>query len=141
MAKYKTKGLIAKFATANPPTTQTIIQLGDSSLEFGERDALINVTTHDTSTGTHEFLDPGFKSPASFSGEILYDPADQVHEDIRSAFESGNDRYLLLTLPDTGAATILFKCRVKSMSMPLPVMGKMVLNVQLEGLASTTFTP
>lgn len=139
MAKYKTKGVIAKIAAANPPTT-AIVQLGDSTLELGERDALINATTHDTSTGTHEFLDPGFKTPASFNGEILYDPADAVHEVIRAAHDAGTSLYFECTLPDAGAAKFLFQCRVKNCGLPLPVMGKLTLNVTLEGLAATTFT-
>jgi hypothetical protein len=139
MAKFKTKGLIAKIGTVNPPIT-AIVQLGDSTLDLGERDALINATTHDTSTGTHAFLDPGFKSPASFSGEILYDPADTVHEVVRAAHAAGTTLYLLITLPDTGAAEFLFPCRVRNLSLPLPVMGKLMMNIDCEGLEGTTFT-
>lgn len=139
MAKFKTKGLQARIGASASPTT-LIVALGDSTLELGERDALINATTHDTSTGTHEFLDPGFKSPASFSGEMLYDPADAVHEVIRAAHDAGTTLYLKLTLPDTGAAIFEFTVRVRNLSLPLPVMGKLSLNVTLEGLAGTTFT-
>ena len=139
MAKFKTKGMTAKIGASASPTT-AIVALGDSTLELGERDALINATTHDTSSGTHEFLDPGFKSPASFSGEILYDPADSVHEVIRAAHNAGTTLYLLITLPDTGAATFEFSGRVRNLTLPLPVMGKLSLNVTFEGLAGTTFT-
>jgi hypothetical protein len=139
MAKFKTKGLVAKIGAVNPPTT-TVIQMGDSTLDLGERDALINATTHDTSTGTHEFLDPGFKAPASYSGELLYDPADSVHEVIRAAHAAGTTMFLLLTLPDAGNAEFLFSGRVRNLSLPLPVMGKLSMNVDFEGIAATTFT-
>lgn len=138
MAKFKTKGLIAKIGNVNPPTT-AIVALGDSTLELGERDSLIQATTHDSALGTHEFLDPGFKAPASFSGEILYDPADTVHEVIRAAHAAGTTMYLELTLPDTGSATFLFGGRVRNVSLPLPIMGKLVINVDFEGTGATTF--
>ena len=139
MAKFKTKGFIAKIGASNPPTT-AIVALGDSTLELGERDALLDVTTHDSTTGVHEFLDNGFKSPASFNGEIIYDPADTVHEVIRAAHEAGTTLYLLAILPDTGAAQFVFAGRVRNLNLPLPVQGKLTLNVTFEGTAATTFT-
>lgn len=139
MAKFKTKGTIAKIGAANPPTT-TIVAMGDVTLNLGDRDALVQVTTHDSSTGIHEFLDQGFAAPPSFSGEIMYDPADTVHEVIRAAHAAGTSLYLKVTLPDTGAADILFPGRVKSLSIPLPVMGKLVMSFEFEGTGAYTFT-
>lgn len=138
MAKFKTKGWTLKVGAVNPPTT-LLTQLGDGTLELGERDALIQSTTHDTTTGTHEFLDPGFKAPASCSGEYLYDPADTVHEVVRAAHDAGTTLYLLATLPDAGAATYLFSMRVQNLGIPFPVMGKLMVNYSFEGLAGTTF--
>ncbi len=138
--KFKTKGLVAKIGITSPPST-AIVALGDSTLELGERDSLIQSTTHDSPSGTHEFLDPGYKAPASFSGEILYDPADTVHELIRAAHAAGTTLYLLLALPDTGNAEFLFGGRVRNLSLPLPIMGKLVINVDFEGTGATTFTP
>ena len=140
MAKFKTKGFGLKLGASNPPTT-AVTQLGDSTVDLGDRDAAINVTTHDTSGGVHELLDPGFKSPIKLSGEVLYDPADTVHEVLVAAHEAGTLLYFLATLPDTGAETFLAQCRVQSVSMPLPVMGKLAINVVLEGMAATTRTP
>lgn len=138
MAKFKTKGTDAKIGASNPPTT-SIVAMGDVTLNLGDRDALMNVTTHDSSTGIHEFIDQGFASPPSFSGEIMYDPADTVHEVIRAAHQAGTTLYLKVTLPDTGAATYLFPGRVKSLSIPLPVMGKLVMSLEFEGTAAYTF--
>jgi len=139
MAKFKTKGTDAKIGVANPPTT-SIVAMGDVTLNLGERDALTQVTTHDSTTGIHEFLDHGFASPPSFSGEIMYDPADTVHEVIRAAHQAGTSLYLKVTLPDAGNATYLFPGRVKSLSIPLPVLGKLVMSIEFEGTAAYVFT-
>lgn len=139
MAKFKTKGMAALIGATNPPTT-AIIQLGDSTLELGERDPLEKVTTHDSTTGIHDFLDQGYASPPSFTGEIVYDPADSVHEVIRAAHAAGTTLYLKITLPDTGNAVIVFPGRVTSLSLPLPVMGKLTLNMKFDGTGAYTFT-
>lgn len=137
--KFKAKGLILKVGASNPPTT-AVVQLGDSNIDCGEREGLLDVTTHDNTTGVSEMLDNGFKTPLSISGEILWDPADAVHEVLRAAQDAGTSLYALAILPDTGAAQFLASVRVKSLGIALPVKGKLSANVTLEGLASTTFT-
>jgi predicted secreted protein len=139
MAKFKAKGLIVKIGASNPPTT-AVAQLGDSTLNLGEREAAVDVTTHDNSTGTVELMDIGFKTPLSFEGEIIWDPADTVHEVMRAAHDAGTLLYILVILPDTGAAQFIAQVRVKGISAPLPVKGKLSANVSIEGMASTTFT-
>ena len=139
MAKFKSKGLIAKIGAFNPPTT-AIVQLGDSTLNLGDREAAVDITTHDNTTGTVDMLDVGFKSPLTFDGEILYDPADAVHEVMRAAHDAGTALYILVILPDSGAAQFIASVRVKSISLPLPVKGKLSANISIEGMASTTFT-
>lgn len=138
MAKFKTKGLIFKFGASNPPST-SVAQCGDGTINFGEREALLDVTTHDNSTGVSEMLDNGFKTPMSFDCELMFDPADSQHEAIRAAQESGATNYVQLVLPDTGAATLTAAIRVKSFSVPMPVKGKLVANISVEGLAATTY--
>lgn len=138
MAKFKTKGWSIKIGVSAVPTTP-ITQLGDGTLDLGERDALINSTTHDTTSGIHEQLDPGFKGCASLAGEYLYDPADTVHEVVRAAHAAGTTLYVICTLPDTGTATFSFTVRVKSLSIPFPVMGKLAINYSFEGLSAETF--
>ena len=139
MAKFKSKGLSALIGASNPPTT-AILQLGDGNIDLGEREGLIDVTTHDNSTGVTEQLDNGFKTPMSFSGEILYDPADSVHEVIRAALDAGTALYIKLVLPDTGAATFIAACRVKSFGVAVPVKGKLSAQLSVEGMGATTFT-
>lgn len=137
MAKFKSKGLIFKFGASNPPT-QTVAQCGDGTLNLGEREGAIDVTTHD-STNT-ELMDNGFKTPFSFDGELLFDPADTNHEALRAALDSGATNYALLILPDTGAAQIVGPCRVKSFSVPVPVKGKLSAQVSIEGMSAGTYT-
>lgn len=139
MAKFKSKGATLKAEAANPPTV-SVGQLGDFTFDLGEREGLIDVTTHDNATGVAEQLDNGFKTPCSLSGELLYDPAAAVHEVLRSAQDAGTALYFLVTLPDSGAATFLFQGRVKSISMPLPVKGKLSINIMIEGTGAYTFT-
>lgn len=139
MAKFKAKGLSVKIGASNPPTT-AIAQLGDGTLNLGEREAAIDVTTHDNSTGVIDKLDVGFREPISFDGEILWDPDDAVHEVIRAAHAAGTALYLLIILPNTGAAQWLCSVRVKSFTAPLPVKGKLGCNVSIEGMAGDTFT-
>lgn len=140
MAKFKTKGFDLKIGASNPPTA-TLTQLGDGTLELGEREALVDATTHDSSGGIKEFLDTGYKNPPSYSGEFLYDPADAVHEVVRAAHAAGTTLYFKGTLPDTGAAVFLFPVRVRNFSVGLPVQGKLSASITLEGLGAETFTP
>lgn len=139
MAKFKVKGCSLKYgASANPSTV--VGQLGDCTLDLGEREGLVDVTTHDNSSGTTDQLDVGYVSPPSLSGELIWDPADTQHAAIRAAHTAGTAGFALVTLSDTGAATIEFPCRVKSMSAPLPVKGKLACSFVLEGTGAYTFT-
>lgn len=140
MAKFKSKGLQVKIGTSSYVAATTIAQLGDGTLELGEREGLVDVTTHDNTTGTTDQLDVGFKSPLSYSGEILWDPDDVVHELLRSSLEAGTELFCRIILSNTGAAQFDAKVRVKALSSPQPVKGKLGCNVSLEGVGATTFT-
>lgn len=140
-SKFKSKGLIFKFGAANPPTT-VVAQCGDGTLNLGEREALIDVTTHDNATGVTDMLDNGFKAPFSFDGELLFDPDDVTHEAIRAALSSGaTNNYALFILPNTGVAQIVGAVRVKSFTVPVPVKGKLSAQISLEGLGAATYAP
>lgn len=140
MAKFKTKGLQFKFEAANPPTV-VIAQLGDGTLNLGEREALLDVTSHDNSTGETDHLDNGFKAPWSFDAEIYFDPANTGHEALRAAHASpgASDRGMVI-IPDTGAAQITGPCRIKSFSVPVPVKGALKAMISVEGLTAGTYT-
>lgn len=140
MAKIKSKGLVLKFETANPPTV-VIAQLGDGTLNLGERSGALDVTSHDNSTGELDKLDDGFKEPFSFDGELFLDPANSGHEAIRAAHASpaGTERATVI-LPDTGAAQWTGPVRVKSFTIPVPVKGVLKANISIEGMGAATFT-
>ncbi len=138
MSKFKTKGLVFKFGAANPPTATTA-QCGDGSIDFGEREGLIDSTTHDNTDGVSEMLDNGFKTPNSFEMELMWDPDDATHEALRAAQESGATNYGQLVFPNTGNATLTGPVRVKSFGVPMPVKGKLAANVSLEGLGAFTY--
>lgn len=129
-----------KIGTSDYATAVLVAQLGDGTLDLGEREGLVDVTTHDNSTGTTDQLDVGFKAPMSYTGEILWDPANTQHELLRSALEAGTELFMRFILPDAGAAQWDAKVRVKSMSSPAPVKGKLSANISLEGVGASTFT-
>lgn len=137
-SKFKAKGLIFKFGATNPPTA-TVANCGDSTLDFGEREAAIDVTTHDTAGPEVEKLDNGFKDPFSFQGELLWDPDDTTHEAIRAAQASGAAHYAQFVMPNTGTAALSGICRVKSFSVPTPVKGKLAAQIMIEGMGANTF--
>lgn len=136
--KFKAKGLIFKFGATNPPTA-TVAQVGDGTLNFGDREAAIDVTDHNTVGNTTEKLDNGWKEPFSFDGELHWDPDDATHEALRAALESGASNYAQYIIPNTGQAAVTGICRVKSLSAPLPVKGKLALNISIEGMAAGSF--
>lgn len=139
MAKYSAKGTQVYFGSANPPTTQ-VLQIGDIELDLGERSGLLDVTTHDNSTGVRDKQDVGFKEPAKLSFEIIYDPADAVHEDMRASEASYAARNVKIVLPDMGNAQWVGACRVASFVVSAPVADRLTARVSLELLGAFTFT-
>jgi len=140
MAKYAAKGTLVYFATANPPTTQSVLGIEDVEIDLGERDPLLDMTTHDNSTGVREKQDNGLKQPAKLTLSILYDPADAVHEDLRGAEQTYAAKYVKLTLPDSGAASWVGACRVASFVIGAPVDGKLTARVVIDLIGAFTFT-
>ena len=137
--KYSAKGTILYFGSANPPSTQ-VLQIGDIELDLGERVGLADVTTHDNTTGVREKLDVGFKEPAKVSFDIVYDPADAVHEDMRLVELTYAVRYAKIVLPDAGTAQWVGSARVSSFNIGAPVADKLTAKVVLELLGAFTFT-
>lgn len=135
MAKYKTKGCILKVGVANPPTV-VLGQLGDSTIDLGARAALQDSTTHDNTSGTFDKLDVGFIEPPKISGDIMYDPADSQHETIRAAHQAGTLLYYQLILPTTPPKPFTFQGRVSGFSIPVPVNGKLMGNLSVDGVGA-----
>lgn len=139
MAKYPAKGALVYFAAANPPTV-LIGQMGDAEFDTGERDGLLDSTTHDTSL-TRDKLDNTLKQPAKLSGDIIYDPAAVDHEGLRAQQESGASGYFCkVVLPDAGAAQWIFPARCAMFVIGLPVADKMSAKISIEGKGANAFT-
>lgn len=139
MAKYAAKGTKVYFGSANPPTTE-VLNLQDIELDTGERDSLLDTSDHNNTDGVHSKLDNGWKSPAKLSFEIEYDPADTVHEDMRSCEATYAARNVKIVLPDSGNAQWVGACRVASFTIGAPVAEKLTARVALELLGAFTFT-
>jgi len=135
--KYKTKGSTLKFGASNPPTA-VVGQLGDSTFDPGERVSTLATTTHDNTTGILDKLDPGFQNPPSLEGEIVVDPNDTVHEALRAAQFSGASNYAQLILTNSTNSKFTWACRVKRFGIPIPVHGKLVAQISIEGLGGAT---
>jgi len=101
MAKYSAKGVIVKYAATATPTTE-ITQKAEVSFEDGDR-TLIDTTTHETTTA-RSYSDSGLRDTFAVGLRLLLDPADTIHELIRSHHNAGTIGYLTLVLPDAGAA-------------------------------------
>lgn len=99
--KFAAKGAIAKYAATATPTT-TIDNLLEVSITVGAR-GMINTTTHGSTTTKDHMVEP-LRETNEVSGKIMYDPADTIHELMRSHHSAGTLGYLTLVLPDAGAA-------------------------------------
>ncbi len=137
--KYPAKGALVYFGTANPPTT-LIGQMGDAEFDTGERDGLLDSTTHDTSL-VRDKLDNTLKQPPKLGGEILYDPASTEHEILRSKQAAHSTvMYCKVVLPDAGNAQWIFPARCASFVVGLPVADKMSAKIAIEGMGAEAFT-
>ena len=139
MSKYSAKGTVVYFGSANPPTNQ-VLQIHDVDLDLGERVGLLDTTSHDVTGDTKTKLDAGWKEPAKLSFELDYDPADSVHNDMRTVHETYAVRYVKIVLPDTGNAQWVGAARVASFQVGSPVSDRLTVKVTVELLGAFTFT-
>lgn len=139
MAKYAAKGTKVYFGTASPPTTQ-VLNLKDVELDLGDRIGLLDTADHNDTTGIRTKIDSGWKEPARISFEIDYDPADTVHEDMRSTHATYAARNVKIDLPDAGAASWTGACRVSSFAIGAPVADKLTARVTIDLLGAFAFT-
>lgn len=139
MAKYSSKGTKVYFGTASPPTTE-VVNLEGVEIDLGERIGLLDTSDHNNTTGIRSKLDAGWKEPAKLSLDIMYDPADTVHEDLRLCELTYAARNVKVVLPDAGNAEWVGACRVASFSIAAPVDGKLTARVSIELLGAFTFT-
>ncbi len=99
--KYSAKGIVIKAAATAVPTT-VVAQLKTIAMNVGDV-ALIDVTTHDSTT-TKDFIHPGLRDTLEVDVTMVWDPADTIHELIRSSHGTGILLYVTVILTDAGNA-------------------------------------
>lgn len=138
MAKFKSKGAILKYAATATPTTE-VAQILGLSLEDGDRN-LLDSTTHDNTTAK-SYLDSGLRDTRGIGLRILLDPADTIHELLRSHQDAGTTGYAAIVLPDTGAAQWTGPVQVVSYQVSeMTAEGLLEANLRLKFLSVETFT-
>jgi predicted secreted protein len=108
------------------------------SFTFGQgQTELIDVTTLDSSS-YREFVN-GFKDADEISAEIIYDPADTVHEYIRTN-HGGTAKAMGVVLSDTGNATFTFNALITQVSFPVDKDGPIRMSVTFKPTGAISFT-
>jgi hypothetical protein len=138
MAKYKAKGVILKFGATAAPTA-VVTNKAEVGLDDGDRQ-LLDSTTHENAT-TKSWLDSGLRDTFGLACRLLLDPADTVHELLRSAHNTGTTHYATLVLPDAGAAEWTGPVVVTSYQVPgMTPDGLLEVNVRIKFVDAETFT-
>lgn len=104
MAKFAAKGWVAKYAATATPTT-SITNLKSVRLTGGARQ-MLDATTHESTT-TKDYIPSPLRDTNEAILRFLYDPADTIHELVRSHWSAGTKGYLTLISPDTGNANFV----------------------------------
>lgn len=137
--KIAAKGAILKYAATASPIT-TIDNLVEVSLTVGPR-GLINTTTHGSAT-TKDYIAEPLRDTNEISGKILYDPADTIHELMRSHHAAGTTGYMTIVLPDAGAAQWALSGVLTVFSIPSlnPESGRLEVDFTFKAFTVDTFT-
>ncbi len=99
--KNAAKGAVVKYAATATPTT-TVDNLRSCKPKPGARE-MLNSTTHGSTT-TKDYLRAPLRDTNEITFRFLWDPADTIHELLRSHHSAGTTGYLTAVMPDTGAA-------------------------------------
>lgn len=101
MPKISAKGIIVKYGTSANPTN-VLANVKTIGFNQGARE-MIDVTTHDSTT-SKQYVDGGLRETAEIELSLVYDPADTGAEALRGYHAAGTLCYIVVVLPDTGAA-------------------------------------
>ena len=138
MAKYPAKGVIVKYAATATPTTE-VVNKAEVGIEDGERE-LIDSTTHENTT-TKSYVDSGLRDTLGIPLRLLLDPADTIHELMRSHWAAGTLGYLTIVLPDTGAATWSGSGYITSYQVEgMTPKGELAVRIRFKYASAETFT-
>lgn len=137
--KYAAKGAKLKYAATATPTTE-VENILEFSLTIGAR-GLINTTTHGSTT-TKDYMPEPLRDTNEVSGKIMYDPADTIHELMRSHHAAGTLGYLTVVLPDTGNAQWAMSGHITAFSVPTlnPETGRLESDFTFKAITVDTFT-
>lgn len=99
--RIASKGAIAKYATTSAPTN-VIAGVRSVAITIGSR-PMIDATGHDD-TSTKNYIPAPLRDTIDVEITVAHDPANAGHEAIRAAHAAGTLHYLVIVLPDAGAA-------------------------------------
>lgn len=102
--KTAAKGWVAKYAATATPIT-TIDNVRSVRPAGGSRE-MLNATTHGSTT-TKQYIPANLRDTNEVMLRYIYDPADTIHELVRSHWSAGTKGYLTLVAPDTGQANFI----------------------------------
>ena len=138
MAKIAAKGVILKYAATATPTTALINKV-EIGFEDGDRE-LIDSTTHEN-TVTKSYVDSGLRDTFGLPVKIFLDPADTIHELMRSHHHSGTGGFATLVLPDAGGAEWTGPVQVMRWNIEgMTPQGGLIVNTRLKFTGTETFT-
>lgn len=96
----------------------------------------IDMTTHSSTDGWKEF-EAGLKDGGELSMEVNYDPS--LHGTLFSSI--GTTKNMLITLTDSGAATVAFAGYIKGMKAQAPYDDKLSATVTVKVSGAPVITP
>lgn len=100
----------------------------------------IDITNHSSASAYRERL-PSFKSGGEVTADLLYNPADVVHEGLFLDFENRALRNFQMQLTDTGTMTFGFAAYVMGMEVQAPIDNALTVAVKLVVTGAVTRTP
>lgn len=99
--------------------------------------SMVDVTTHDSPARTKESI-AGLLDTGSFGVDIIYDPANVIHQELYELKELGEERNYQVILPDTDSTTFELTCVVTEFEIGLPVDKELSASVTFEVSGAVT---
>lgn len=100
----------------------------------------IDITNHSSASSYRERL-PSFKSGGEVSIDLLYNPADIIHEALFTDFENRTLRNFKQALTDVGGMEYGYAAYVMGLEVQAPIDNALMLNVKLVITGPVTRTP
>lgn len=94
--------------------------------------------THHTSPSAYREVVPSFLSGGEVSFDLIYDPANAVHEGLFTDFESRVLRHFQIILPDAGTMTYSFSAYVSGAEVQEPIDNALMAAIKLSVTGAVT---